>query len=71
MWQQLSGDEAAPGQRAGGAQLGMVAWRDTTVEDLVAIVQRLPPREPVVPAVMHGYDTSRTPLRISISVPLI
>ena len=55
MWQQLSGDEAVQGQLpAGPQQLGMVAWRDTTVEDLVAIVQSLPHREPVVPAVMHG-----------------
>lgn len=55
MWQQLSGDEAMHGQiPAAPQQLGMVAWRDTTVEDLVAIVQNLPHREPVVPAVMHG-----------------
>jgi len=54
MWQQLSGDEAGHGRLPGPEQLGMVAWRDTTVEDLVAIVQRLPHREPVVPAVMQG-----------------
>ena len=54
VWQQLSGNEAGVGQLAVGPQLGMVAWQDTTVEDLVAIVRRLPHREPVVPAVMHG-----------------
>ena len=59
MWQQLSGDEAVHGQLPmGQQQLGSVAWRDTTVEDLVAIVQHLPHREPVVPAVMHGYSLS-------------
>ena len=42
------------GQPAAGPQLGMIAWQDTTVEDLVAIVRRLPHRKPVVPAVMHG-----------------
>ena len=56
MWQQLSGDEAVHGQLPmGPQQLGAVAWRDTTVEDLVAIVQHMPHQEPVVPAIMHGY----------------
>ena len=61
MWQQLSGDEAAAhaGHVPAGPQLGGIAWWDTTVEDLVAIVQRLPHREPVVPAVMHGCALAR------------
>ena len=54
VWQQLSGNEASVGQLGAGPQLGMIAWQDTTVEDLIAIVRRLPHRAPVIPAVMHG-----------------